>query len=497
MLQEITMSNDVTFEQLGLSREVLQAITDEGYTHPTPIQAQVIPLIIAGKDIMASAQTGTGKTAGFTLPLLYQLQAHATSSTSPARHPIRALIMAPTRELAIQIDENVRKYGKYLTLRTAVVFGGVSIEPQIAELRAGVEILVATPGRLLDLIEHKVVNFSKTEILVLDEADRMLDMGFLPDIKKVMALLPSQRQSLMFSATFSDEIRKLADGLLKQPIRIEVAAQNTVNESILHIVHRIKLENKFALLLHLIKRQDLKQALVFVKTKHGASRLAQILSRHQISALAIHGDKNQQQRTQALAEFKHGDIQILVATDVAARGIDIEKLSYVINYELPSNPEDYVHRVGRTGRAGCEGKAISLVSEHEAERLMNIEKLLNTKLEVKQVDGFDAESSVRSLPNRKNRILSNVIRQSNKQEVRTVYADKNSKYSDSHKNIQQNYRDPIFTQPYVPRTNALHLATCRQPQSDTQSLLLAYRQEKKIIPALFTAFTKNKAEQNS
>lgn len=488
------MSGDVTFEQLGLSSEILQAVIDEGYIHPTPIQTQVIPLIIAGKDVMASAQTGTGKTAGFTLPLLRHLQEHASTSTSPARHPVRALIMAPTRELAIQIDESVRKYGKFLALRTAVVFGGVSIEPQVAELRAGVEILVATPGRLLDLVEHKAVNFSKTEILVLDEADRMLDMGFLPDIKRVMALLPSQRQSLMFSATFSDEIRKLADSLLKHPIRIEVAAQNTVNESILHVVHRVKLENKFALLLHLIKQQDLKQALVFVKTKHGASQLAHMLSRHQISALAIHGDKNQQQRTQALSEFKHGDVQILVATDVAARGIDIEKLSHVVNYELPGNPEDYVHRIGRTGRAGSKGKAISLVGERETELLMNIEKLLNTKLNTEQVVGFDTELLIRSLPNRKKRIPTNIARQGNKQDE-VVSDERNRKYSDSRKNVLRNYKDPIFTQPYVPQANPVQLAATRQ--SDAQSLLLAYRQEKKIVPALFTALTKSKVGQNS
>ncbi|MXS85701.1 ATP-dependent helicase [Nitrosomonas sp. HPC101] len=489
------MSSNVTFEQLGLSSEILRAVTDEGYVNPTPIQARVIPLILAGKDVMASAQTGTGKTAGFTLPLLHHLQVHASSSTSPARHPVRALIMAPTRELAIQIDESVRKYGKYLALRATVVYGGVNIEPQIAELRAGVEVLVATPGRLLDLVEHKAVNFSKTEILVLDEADRMLDMGFLPDIKRVLALLPSQRQSLMFSATFSDEIRKLADSLLKQPVRIEVAAQNTVNESISHVVHRIKPESKFALLLHLARQQDLKQALVFVKTKHRASQLAKMLSHHKISALAIHGDKNQQQRTQALSEFKHGDVQILVATDVAARGIDIEKLSHVVNYELPGNPEDYVHRIGRTGRAGSKGKAISLVSEYEVELLTNIEKLLNTRLKTEQIAGFDAESSIRSLPDRKNRMSANAVRRGNKQ-VAAGNSEKTRKYSDSHKSAAlRNHKDPIFTQPYVPQAHSAQLATPKQ--SDGQSLLFAYRQEKKIVPALFTAFTKNKAEQNS
>jgi len=498
------MSSDVTFAQLGLSSEILHAVNDEGYVNPTQIQAQVIPSILAGKDVMASAQTGTGKTAGFTLPLLYRLQAHASTSMSPARHPVRALIMAPTRELAMQIDESVRKYGKYLALKTAVVFGGINIDPQIAALRAGAEILVATPGRLLDLVEQKAVNFSKTEILVLDEADRMLDMGFLPDIKRVMALLPPQRQSLMFSATFSGEIRKLADSLLKQPVRIEATVQNTVNESISHVIHWIKPDSKFALLLHLIQQQNLKQALIFVKTKHGASHLAQMLSRHEISAVAIHGDKNQQQRTQALAEFKQGDVQILVATDVAARGIDIEKLSHVINYELPGNPEDYVHRIGRTGRAGSKGKAISLVSEHEKELLANIEKLLNTKLETEQIAGFDAEQFARNLPDRKNRMATDNSRYGNKPTENRGEKSKSEKrgklppsprHSGSRRGGAQKYSDPIFTQPYVPQINSAQSTMPRQ--SEVQSLFLTYRQEKKTVPALFTALSKNKTGQES
>ncbi len=488
------------FDQLGLSSEILRAVSDEGYVNPTPIQAQVIPSILAGRDVMASAQTGTGKTAGFTLPLLYRLQAHASTSMSPARHPVRALIMAPTRELAMQIDESVKKYGKYLALRSAVVFGGISIEPQIAVLQTGVEILVATPGRLLDLVEQKAVNFSKTEVLVLDEADRMLDMGFLPDIRRVMALLPQQRQSLMFSATFSSEIRKLADSLLKQPIRIEAAARNTVNESISHIVHRVNPGNKFALLLHLIRQQNLKQALVFVKTKHGSSQLAQMLTRNEISAAAIHGDKNQQQRTQALAEFKNGEIQILVATDVAARGIDIEKLSHVVNYELPGNPEDYVHRIGRTGRAGSKGKAISLVSEHEKELLANIEKLLNTKLEVEPVTGFEAEQSLRNLPDRKNRMASGNSRHDSKPAENTENEKgrklpASHRYADSRRGGISKHSDPIFTQPYVPQSNPASPAAARQ--AETQSLFLAYRQEKKTVPALFTALTKNKIKQEN
>ncbi len=490
------MSSEVTFDQLELSSEILRAVSDEGYVNPTPIQAQVIPSILAGRDVMASAQTGTGKTAGFTLPLLYRLQVHASTSMSPARHPVRALIMAPTRELAMQIDESVRKYGKYLALRTTVVFGGVSIEPQIAALKTGVEILVATPGRLLDLVEQKAVSFSKTEILVLDEADRMLDMGFLPDIKRVMALLPQQRQSLLFSATFSSEIRKLADSLLKQPVRVETAARNTVNESISHVVHWISPNNKFALLLHLIRQQDLKQALIFVKTKHGASQLAQMLSHNEISAAAIHGDKNQQQRTQALAEFKNGEIQILVATDVAARGIDIEKLSHVVNYELPGNPEDYVHRIGRTGRAGSKGKAISLVSEHEKELLANIEKLLNTRLVTEQVTGFEAEQFSRNLPDRKNRGASGNSRHGNKL-AESVGGERGRKlpasqrYAGSHRGSMPKHSDPIFTQPYIPQSNPA------QPVITGQTEVLAYRQEKKTIPALFTVLTRHKVEQES
>ena len=493
------MSSEVMFDQLGLSSEILRAVSAEGYVSPTPIQAQVIPSILAGKDVMASAQTGTGKTAGFTLPLLYRLQEHANTSMSPARHPVRALIMAPTRELAMQIDESVRKYGKYLALRTTVVFGGVNIEPQIAALQTGVEILVATPGRLLDLVEQKAVNFSKTEILVLDEADRMLDMGFLPDIKRVMALLPQQRQSLMFSATFSGEIRKLADSLLKQPVLIEAAARNTVNESISHVVHWVNPSNKFSLLLHLIRQQDLKQALIFAKTKHGASQLAQMLSRNEISAEAIHGDKNQQQRTQALAEFKNGEIQILVATDVAARGIDIEKLAYVINYELPGNPEDYVHRIGRTGRAGSKGKAISLVGEHEKELLVNIEKLLNTKLEIEQVIGFEAEQSSHNLPDRKNRGTSSSPRRGGKPTESTEKDRKlpvSQRYADSRRGGgMQKYNDPIFTQPYVPQSSSAQLVTTRQ--AETQSSFLTLRQEKRTVPALFTILNKNKVEQES
>lgn len=357
------------FDQLGLSAEILRAVVDQGYTEPTPIQSQAIPLILEGKDIMGGAQTGTGKTAGFTLPMLQRLQPHANTSVSPARHPIRALVLVPTRELAAQVYESVKAYGKYLPLRCAVVYGGVNMDPQVKDLRAGIEILVATPGRLLDHVQQKTMNLSKVEILILDEADRMLDMGFLPDIKKILALMPEERQSLMFSATFSEEIKKLADKLLKQPMLIEVARRNSISELVTHVVHPVERDRKRELLSHLIKKTDLKQVLIFVRTKHGASRLAQQLEKDGITATSIHGDKSQPQRTQALAEFKDGTVRALVATDVAARGLDIEDLPHVVNFELPTTPEDYIHRIGRTGRAGTKGDAVSLVCEDENEIL--------------------------------------------------------------------------------------------------------------------------------
>ncbi|MDH3886376.1 MAG: DEAD/DEAH box helicase, partial [Desulfobacterales bacterium] len=321
----------MTFDQLGLSEEIIRAIHDQGYTDPTPIQAQAIPPILDGKDIMGGAQTGTGKTAGFTLPMLHRLQPYESTSVSPARHPIRCLILVPTRELAAQVFESVKTYGKYLSLKCTVVYGGVSMDPQIADLRSGVEILVATPGRMLDHIQQKTMRLSKVEILVLDEADRMLDMGFLPDIKRILALMPQKRQSLMFSATFSEEIKKLANNILKQPILIEVAKRNSVSNLVTHVVHPVDREHKRELLTHLIKSQNLEQVLVFVRTKHGANNLARQLEKDGVSSTAIHGDKSQPQRTQALEEFKQGKVRVLVATDVAARGLDIEDLPHVTN----------------------------------------------------------------------------------------------------------------------------------------------------------------------
>lgn len=453
------MSSEITFAQLGLSVEILQAVADEGYAIPTAIQVEAVPIILAGRDVMASAQTGTGKTAGYTLPLLNRLQAFANTSVSPAKHPVRALIMAPTRELAIQIDESVRKYGKYLPLKVAAIYGGVSMPPQTQILRNGVEILVATPGRLLDHVEQKVVNFSRTEILVLDEADRMLDMGFLPDIKRVMALLPGQRQSLLFSATFSVEIRKLADSLLKNPIKIEVSRKNTVNESISHVVHLVRSADKLKLLVHLIKQSELTQALIFVKTKQSAGKLATLLAQHDISALAIHGDKNQQQRTQALEAFKLGEIEALVATDVAARGLDIDKLSHVINFELPGTPEDYIHRIGRTGRAGSKGKAISLVSEHEKELLVNIERLLNAKLELMDVPGFVADVPVPGSQLQGKKIVA-------------------PHHSYTRKSSPQSKQDPIFTQPYVSGGVVAPIIPVEADGDDSHKSILPYKKQK-------------------
>jgi ATP-dependent RNA helicase RhlE len=382
----------MSFADLGLMPELLRAVTDAGYTEPTPIQAQAIPIVLAGKDVMGGAQTGTGKTAGFTLPLLQRLARHANSSLSPARHPVRALILTPTRELAMQVHESVATYGKHLQLRSVVIYGGVDMKTQVEALRLGREIVVATPGRLLDHVEQKTVNFGAVEVLVLDEADRMLDMGFIPDIRRILALLPKERQSLLFSATFSEEIKKLADSMLRNPQLIEVARRNAAAETVTHRMHPVSQELKRQLLAHIIRSQDLRQALVFVATKFGASRLAHYLVKSGIEADAIHGDKSQQQRTEALEAFKSGKVRVLVATDVAARGLDIEDLPHVINFELPHTPEDYIHRIGRTGRAGKEGSAISLVCAEERGRLADIEKLLKRAIERVEVSGFEAGS---------------------------------------------------------------------------------------------------------
>jgi ATP-dependent RNA helicase RhlE len=378
----------MSFSDLGLLPELLKAVTEAGYTDPTPIQAQAIPIVLQGLDVLGGAQTGTGKTAGFTLPLLQRLARHANSSPSPAKHPVRALVLAPTRELAMQVHDSVKTYSKYLPLRSVCVYGGVDIRPQIAELREGREIVVATPGRLLDHVQQKSVSFANVEVLVLDEADRMLDMGFMPDIKRILAMLPAARQSLLFSATFSDEIKRLADVMLKNPQLIEVARRNMVSETITHRVHMVDSDQKRHLLLHLLQESNLSQVLVFLGTKFGASRLSVWLERQGINATAIHGDKSQQQRTEALEAFKTGTVRVLIATDVAARGLDIDDLPHVINYELPHTAEDYIHRIGRTGRAGKKGDATSLVAPEEKQRLADIEKLIKFKIEQVALPGF-------------------------------------------------------------------------------------------------------------
>ncbi len=388
----------MSFDSLGLAAPLLKAIADAGYTTPTPIQAQAIPAVLQGGDLMAGAQTGTGKTAGFTLPMLHRLQAGAPLKDKRGRNAIRALVLTPTRELAAQVEESVQTYGKYLPLKSMVMFGGVGMQPQINRLRDGVDILVATPGRLLDHAQQGTLDLSNVQILVLDEADRMLDMGFIHDIKKVLALLPAKKQSLLFSATFSDDIKALADRLLNQPALIEVARRNQTNDAIAQKVHPVGRERKKELLAHLIKQGDWHQVLVFTRMKHGANRLTDYLNDQGISAMAIHGNKSQGARTKALAEFKSGELTCLVATDIAARGIDIDQLPHVVNFELPNVPEDYVHRIGRTGRAGAQGEAVSLVCVDENGFLREIEKLIKREIPKENVPGFEPPAGEKPEP---------------------------------------------------------------------------------------------------
>ncbi|SHN34637.1 DEAD/DEAH box helicase [Rhizobacter sp. OV335] len=388
----------MSFDTLGLSEPLLRAVHEQGYTVPTPIQAQAIPAVLSGGDLLAGAQTGTGKTAGFTLPMLQRLSAKPAVRDARGKLPIRALILTPTRELAAQVEESVRTYGKYLQLTSMVMFGGVGMQPQIDRLRKGVDILVATPGRLLDHHQQRTLDLSHVEIFVLDEADRMLDMGFIHDIKKVLAIVPAQKQSLLFSATFSDEIKTLADRLLNKPALIEVARRNQTNDAIAQKVHPVGREMKKELLTHLIKSNDWNQVLVFTRMKHGANRLVEHLLKQDISAMAIHGNKSQSARTKALADFKTGDLQVLVATDIAARGIDIDQLPHVVNFELPNVPEDYVHRIGRTGRAGALGEAVSLVCVDENGFLRDIEKLIKREIPKEIVSGFEPGANERPEP---------------------------------------------------------------------------------------------------
>ena len=385
----------MSFLNLGLCTELLRAIKEEGYTTPTPIQTKAIPVILSKKDVLAAAQTGTGKTAGFTLPLLELLNKNYSKDKKIV---VKALILTPTRELATQVGQSVEVYGKYLPFKSAVIFGGVGINPQKAILKMGVDIVTATPGRLLDLVFQDCLDLSKVEFLVLDEADRMLDMGFIHDIKKILSILPKHRQNLLFSATFSPEIKKLADGLLKTPVLIEVSKANSTSHKVEQTVHHVDKERKKELLIHLLNKNSWKQVLVFTRTKHGANKLSEALIKDKITSAAIHGNKSQGARTKALDDFKSGTVRVLVATDIAARGIDIDQLPHVINFELPNVPEDYVHRIGRTGRAGNSGDAISLVCIDEHDYLLAIEKLIKQKINKIAIEGFKVNPNIKAEP---------------------------------------------------------------------------------------------------
>jgi len=422
-------TDSISFADLALAPELLKALQELGYSKPTPVQAQAIPVVLSGRDLMAGAQTGTGKTAAFTLPVLQKLLPLASSSASPARHPVRALILTPTRELAIQVEESVKAYAKHTPLRSHVVFGGVDIKTQTPQLMRGVEVLVATPGRLLDHVESRTLQLNQVQILVLDEADRMLDMGFMPDLKRILALLPKQRQNLMFSATFSGEIKKLSEEFLNAPQLIEVARSNAAADNVTQQVYRVAADQKAELLAHLLRQENAAQAIVFTKTKLAASRLARQLQREGLAADAIHGDKSQRERLEALEAFKQGKVTTLVATDVAARGLDIDQLPMVINFELPTAPEDYVHRIGRTGRAGASGTAISLVAPEEEKYLKEIEKLI--KRDIVKLEADLPASSARSGSARRHASQAHVP------------------------NPRKKSGDDWFSRPYVPSSTAI------------------------------------------
>ncbi len=388
----------MNFEDLKLAPAILKAVREQGYETPTAIQAQAIPLVLEGHDLLGGAQTGTGKTAAFTLPLLHRLTMSRSAQNKFGGTGIRALVLTPTRELAAQVEESVQAYGKYLQLSSTVVFGGVGMNPQISRLKKGVDILVATPGRLLDLQQQGFLDLSTVQVLVLDEADRMLDMGFIHDVKKVLALVPKEKQSLLFSATFSDEIRDLANGLLKNPQSVQVTPRNTTVQRITQVIHPVGRGKKKALLAHIIQQHNWSQVLVFTRTKFGANSVAEFLEKNGITAMALHGNKSQSARTQALAGFKSGDVRALVATDIAARGIDIDELPHVVNYEIPNVSEDYVHRIGRTGRAGSDGAAVNLVCLDEEGFMADIERFTKQKIEVQVVEGFGPEPGERAEP---------------------------------------------------------------------------------------------------
>ena len=388
----------MTFDELNLAPAILKAVREQGYDTPTPIQAQAIPAVLEGHDLLGGAQTGTGKTAAFTLPMLHKLTKGQSKTNKFGKDGIAALVLTPTRELAAQVEESIRTYGKHLPLTSTVIFGGVGMNPQIDRIKRGVDILVATPGRLLDLQQQGFMDLSTVEMLVLDEADRMLDMGFLPDVKKILALMPKEKQSLLFSATFSDEIRELANGLLRNPQSIQVTPRNTTVQRITQVVHPVGRGKKKALLAHIIQQHDWSQVLVFTRTKFGANNVAEFLEKNGITAMALHGNKSQGARTQALAGFKSGEVRALVATDIAARGIDIDELPHVVNYEIPNVPEDYVHRIGRTGRAGNDGAAVSLVCLDEEGFMQEIERFTKQQIAVQVVEGFGPEPGERAEP---------------------------------------------------------------------------------------------------
>ena len=466
-LQNIPATAKPSFPALGLIPELLRAVAEQGYTEPTPIQVKAIPPILQRRDVMGAAQTGTGKTAGFTLPLLQLLAPQANTSLSPARHPTRVLILTPTRELAAQVEESVRTYGRHLALRSTVVFGGVDIEPQMKALHAGVEILVATPGRLLDHLHQKSVNLSRVELLVLDEADRMLDMGFLPDIKRIIALLPKERQNLLFSATFPDEIRTLAKTLLRNPAEVQVAARNAGAELVTQVLHPVAREKKRELLAYLIQTRGLRQVLVFTGTRIGANRLAHQLRRDHIHADAIHGDKSQAEREAALADFKSGKTTVLVATDVASRGLDIEGLPQVINFDIPRSPEDYVHRIGRTGRAGLTGEAISLVAPDDLDSLAQIEKLIKKKIERVLVPGFEPDGGTLATLMGRDAIPPRERRQPQRERPAP-----SARHASTPRNTSPHPpakpADPIFSAPYEPGQAPPATKPTQQPQTPYQ-----------------------------
>jgi ATP-dependent RNA helicase RhlE len=441
----------VRFTDFGLAPQILRALSDQGYEKPTPIQAQAIPVVLQGRDVMGAAQTGTGKTAGFSLPIIQLLLAHANASMSPARHPVRALILTPTRELAVQVADNVRAYAQHTPLRSTVVFGGMDMKGQTVILKGGVEIVIATPGRLLDHIEQKNVTLGQVQMLVMDEADRMLDMGFLPDLQRIINLLPKKRQNLMFSATFSPEIKKLANSFLNDPVTIEVARSNATADKVTQVVYKVAEESKRDVVSHLLRGRDLKQVLVFSNTKIGASRLSRHLEQEGVKATAIHGDKTQQERMAALEAFKKGEIDVLVATDVAARGLDITDLPCVINFDLPYNAEDYVHRIGRTGRAGASGDAISIYSDKDERLLTDIEKLIKQTIARGELTGFAPSGRSRGDGERASERRP---RRADGDTPSRALPERSERSSRSAPPARREKVDPWFLKPYEPTSSA-------------------------------------------